>query len=275
MKLEKGDRVVVNCGIKKGARGTVLDGCYNEYALVGIRFDDKKYGVHSCDGLCENGRGCWIMAKNLDKLKDETIVIYRKENSVFALDKSTGKKAEAKCSPEDDFDFNVGAKLAFDRLFGIEKKVEEPAENKLPKVGTRIKIIDAGCGAYGANNKIGVVVADDVESNNGLTTPNTYFKVKLEDGVVWKISKKATYNILKSVLNCKFCVTKKPKLCRLTVGKIYEVKNGRFKDDCGDSFPYGWDIPDMECLENYLHGVNSAVRTTFASMPVEFVVVVD
>lgn len=46
----------------------------------------------------------------------QSIVIYRRGRSVFALDKSTGKKAEAKCSPEDAFDFYTGAKIAFDRL---------------------------------------------------------------------------------------------------------------------------------------------------------------
>ena len=46
----------------------------------------------------------------------QSIVIYRRDRSVFALDKSTGKKAEAKCSPEDAFDFYTGAKIAFDRL---------------------------------------------------------------------------------------------------------------------------------------------------------------
>lgn len=35
------------------------------------------------------------------------------------------KRAEAKCSPHDKFDFNVGAKLAFDRLMGNEEKEPE------------------------------------------------------------------------------------------------------------------------------------------------------
>lgn len=47
---------------------------------------------------------------------NETIVIYCKGNEVIALNKSTGKKAVAKCSPSDTFDFTIGARLAFDRL---------------------------------------------------------------------------------------------------------------------------------------------------------------
>lgn len=53
---------------------------------------------------------------------NECIVIYRKDQKVIALDKSTGKKAEAVCNPDDDFDFKVGAKLAFERLMKQECK---------------------------------------------------------------------------------------------------------------------------------------------------------
>ena len=60
--------------------------------------------------------------RGLERCGNETIVIYRKGNEVIALDKRTGKKAIAKCSPEDTFDFNVGAKLAFDRLMNVNKE---------------------------------------------------------------------------------------------------------------------------------------------------------
>lgn len=38
------------------------------------------------------------------------------ENKVIATDLTTGVKAEAKCNPTDDWDFQKGAVLAFDRL---------------------------------------------------------------------------------------------------------------------------------------------------------------
>lgn len=60
--------------------------------------------------------------RGLERCGNETIVIYRKDNEVIALDKRTGKKAIAKCSPEDTFDFNVGSKLAFDRLMNGNKE---------------------------------------------------------------------------------------------------------------------------------------------------------
>lgn len=54
----------------------------------------------------------------IKKSNDEIIVIYRDGNKTIATNKTTGEKAEAKCSPEDEFNFGVGAKLALDRLFG-------------------------------------------------------------------------------------------------------------------------------------------------------------
>lgn len=76
------------------------------------------------------------------KCKDESIVIYRKDNKVIALDKLTGKKGIARCCPEDTFNFETGAKLAFERLMAPQvKEVKRHA-----KVGEYIKIVNAcGC----------------------------------------------------------------------------------------------------------------------------------
>lgn len=54
-----------------------------------------------------------------------TIVIYAKDNQVIALDKATGKTGVAICSPEDRFDFLLGADLAFMRLRGRAKPPKE------------------------------------------------------------------------------------------------------------------------------------------------------
>lgn len=79
------------------------------------------------------------------KAKQETIVIYRNDNKVVALDKSTGKKAEAKCNPADEFDFRTGAKLAFNRLMGEDVKIDNGVREvkRKAKVGEYVKIVDA------------------------------------------------------------------------------------------------------------------------------------
>lgn len=73
-----------------------------------------------------------------------TIVIYRKGNKVIAIDKSTGKKTEACCNPTDEFDFHVGAKLAFQRLIGETPQNDDAVRGvKRPaKVGEYIKIVN-------------------------------------------------------------------------------------------------------------------------------------
>ena len=73
---------------------------------------------------------------------DESIVIYSDGNKVTALDKSTGKKAFARCNPADEFDFHIGAKLAFSRLMG------EPEENQQDK----LKIVK--CDRYEVGDKV-------------------------------------------------------------------------------------------------------------------------
>lgn len=70
---------------------------------------------------------------------NEIIVIYSNQNKVIALDKRTGNKAETICSPEDTFDFEFGAKLAFDRLMGRKEKVREVKRKANP--GEYIKIV--------------------------------------------------------------------------------------------------------------------------------------
>lgn len=79
------------------------------------------------------------------KAKQETIVIYRNDNKVVALDKSTGKKAEANCNHADEFDFRTGAKLAFNRLMGEDVKPDNGVREvkRKAKVGEYIKIVDA------------------------------------------------------------------------------------------------------------------------------------
>lgn len=99
-------------------------------------------------GSCSVGKVFTVEEKYFDlvrKAKQETIVIYRNDNKVVALDKSTGEKAEAKCNPADEFDFRTGAKLAFNRLMGEDVKPDNGVREvkRKAKVGEYIKIVDA------------------------------------------------------------------------------------------------------------------------------------
>lgn len=145
-KFKVGDRVVEKINQKKGI---VVDFLRNEY-LVLVKFDGWNKG-HDGNGYTRSGKTysgnhCWYFCKEeLEIIKDETIVIYRKDNKVIALDKSTGEKAEANCNPADEFDFRTGAKLAFNRLMGEDVKPDNGVREvkRKAKVGEYIKIVDA------------------------------------------------------------------------------------------------------------------------------------
>lgn len=75
------------------------------------------YAVHDSKNDCD-----WIFRDDdLDPV-NETIVIYSKDREVIAVDKTTGEKAIARCNPADEYDFRIGAKLAFERLMNGNKE---------------------------------------------------------------------------------------------------------------------------------------------------------
>lgn len=135
----KNDTVTINRRIV-GKCGTVKELLTDNYCSVEF---DKFVDGHDCNGFAKEGHGwnCVEDVLDLVKTQNETIVIYRKDNKVIALDKSTGERAEAKCNPADEFDFRTGAKLAFNRLMGEDNGVREV--KRKAKVGEYIKIVDA------------------------------------------------------------------------------------------------------------------------------------
>lgn len=149
-KFKVGDRVKVKndtVTINKrtvGKCGTVKRIMLDNYCSVEF---DKFVGGHDCGGFTKDGHGWNCVEDTLDLVKTQnvTIVIYRKDNKVIALDKSTGEKAEASCNPADEFDFRTGAKLAFNRLTGENVKLDNGVREvkRKAKVGEYIKIVDA------------------------------------------------------------------------------------------------------------------------------------
>lgn len=139
----KKDTITINRNTV-GECGTVKKLLMDNYCAVEF---DKFVGGHDCGGFTKDGHGWNCVEDELDlvKTQNETIVIYRNENKVIALDKSTGEKAEAKCNPADEFDFRTGAKLAFNRLMGEDVKPDNGVRevNRKAKLGEYIKIVAA------------------------------------------------------------------------------------------------------------------------------------
>ena len=148
-KFKVGDRVRILDGSKiknyVGGWYKFMEGYVDTITTISSVYRPRSgkigYKCHDAGGYILDGRG-------LERCGNETIVIYRKDNEVVSLDKRTGKKAIAKCSPEDTFDFNIGAKLAFDRLINSNKNTTVLGNgfkevNRHAKIGEYIKIVDA------------------------------------------------------------------------------------------------------------------------------------
>lgn len=145
-KFKVGDKVVEKINQKKGI---VVD-FSKDYDNVLVKFCGWNEGHdgrgYTKSGKTYYGKHCWYFCEEkLEMIKDETIVIYRNDKKVVALDKSTGKKAEAECNPADEFDFRTCAKLAFSRLMGEDVKPDNGVREvkRKAKVGEYIKIVYA------------------------------------------------------------------------------------------------------------------------------------
>lgn len=135
-KFKVGERYTSKLFVDKGAviEITKISGDVVSYKdIAGRTYSVKNFEIGS------------LFSDMLKKVGSETIVIYRNDNKVIALDKSTGEKAEAKCNPADEFDFRTGAKLAFNRLMGEDVKPDNGVceVKRKAKVGEYIKIVDA------------------------------------------------------------------------------------------------------------------------------------
>ena len=142
--------------------------------VVGNDETDKLYGVTRkgvkckvicvCDGgslikveVAEGvfkGREYCVLPKYFDLAPSEEITIKQYGNKVVA--KCGDKTAVATCSPEDTFDFATGAKLAFERLMGIEEKPTFTKDD-----------LKTGMFVMTNTGKLGVVVNDSILYQEG------------------------------------------------------------------------------------------------------------
>lgn len=134
-KFKVGERYTSKLFVDKGAviEITEISGDVVSYKdIAGRTYSVKNFEIGS------------LFSDMLKKVGSETIVIYRKDNKVIALDKSTGEKAEAKCNPADEFDFRTGAKLAFNRLMGEDVKLDNGVREvkRKAKVGEYVKVVN-------------------------------------------------------------------------------------------------------------------------------------
>ena len=122
-----------------GKVGTVKKYCHGNRDLVGVVFDDDVNG-HNLSGICKCGHGWFCKIENLERItnnleritnnKDKIVVTSdgKKVTAKLYNDKELIKSAEAKCCPDDKFNFEFGVTLAMGRLFGREPDKVKPKE---------------------------------------------------------------------------------------------------------------------------------------------------
>lgn len=148
---------------KVGEKVRVLDGSEAQHYTAGWVDSMNPYVGKTLEVMCQEadfgspvyklvGGGAWSYdEKYLAPANSDRIVIYtdkKDPSKVIAKDISTGKTGVAKCSPEDIFDFYTGAKLAMERLLGVEKMgTEEKAEEKI-EIGDTVEFISCAVSIF-------------------------------------------------------------------------------------------------------------------------------
>lgn len=94
----------------------------------------------------------WVNATSAKRFLRKTatsIHIYQRGKRVIAHESETGREGIAKCSPDDKFDFSIGARIALLRLFGEEVPDSLTGKEKIDekediKEGDTVEIVNSG-----------------------------------------------------------------------------------------------------------------------------------
>lgn len=244
MKFKVGDKVKVakvNFGWKKnwvGKTFTIRE--INPNGTIG--YSEPHYGtVEPCPYV--------FRESELLPVVDSKIVITTDGKITTAKLYENGKvvkTAEAKCCPEDTFDFNVGAKLAVERLTGQVdewKVVNRPvkvgdyisltyADFSFDRVGDILKVDEVSCSGRAVH------VYDKNHPNRPHSSDSKYYwtYVDYQYEVVEKVTKEVKET--PKYYNGKVvCVENNIHDNEFTIGKVYEVKDGKVIDNFGKCRP--------------------------------------
>lgn len=163
------------------------------------------------------------------------------------------KTATAKCSPADKFDALIGAKIAFDRLVENKPADKWRVVKRSVKAGDFIRLIDT---PYSFNRKGDILRADRVDGNNCYVCGDKHPRLTSNKNVEWcynwydyEVVEPITPEEKPKYYNGK-AVCVKCKDHDYTVGKVYEVVNGKLKDDKGNIRPHGYALKELSDYSN-------------------------
>lgn len=185
----------------------------------------------------------WFFKEDDLEPVNETIVIYSKEREVIALDKTTGDKAIARCNPADEYDFRIGAKLAFDRLMNGNKEniTVEDMRKRLRSYCDGKSCSDCILGSPTCRCGNGVhFMAKDKAGNYTMSDE----EIKDAFNIIFGTAPK--------LYNGKIIFTKGDSIFK--TGHIYEVNDGRINTDQSGRVPTGEPLKDIEDVKDYFTG---------------------
>lgn len=109
---------------------------FPEVGTIGVVMQDgvdRSLRIQWKKGSTSLNDNWWCPIQAIEKVISNPFVIIQldedDERKVVAKNVRTGETAVARCNPEDEFDFAVGAKLALYRLFGDEPKSKNSSGN--------------------------------------------------------------------------------------------------------------------------------------------------
>lgn len=142
MKFKIGDKVKCNDEFTKayGKIGVIIaiNEHFNTITYL-VQYDEYVGGI-SIFG--KRGYTWWSDEIDLEKIENKKIIITTDGKTVTAKEyngKTVINTATAKCHPDDEFNFDIGAKIAFERLIKTDFK-----ENGKFNIGDKVKIINDG-----------------------------------------------------------------------------------------------------------------------------------
>lgn len=260
MKYKVGDRVKVieferfknklnSCGCFSNGRCFTAD--MKKYCgkVVTIKeVESSWYKIHEDEGG-------WHWDDNMfESTNERKIVITSNGSETLARlyeDNKVIKTAKAKCSPVDIFNFETGAKIAFDRLIEDKPADKWRVVNRPVKAGDYIRITKP---SFSFNKKGDILKVSRsfgtrcFVRNDEHPTPSKNIRANYEwcycdyhfevvEPIETPEEKPKYYNGKVVCVKCKDTY--------YTVGKIYELVDGNLKDDSGEIRPMGYKIEKL------------------------------
>lgn len=145
-KFKVGDKVRLKKSVKVGD-------CIDGYTILRSMYEDlqKSSQIKAITHLTSQEiyvatvNGWYLPFNSLEfATAPEKIIIYRNGAEVVAKNTATGKTGVAKCNPADEFDFNIGARLAFERLTNPEPEKPKYYTGKVVCVKAMTKTFTKG-----------------------------------------------------------------------------------------------------------------------------------